>query len=197
MSPDWQGFMQLNTIIRDSEWAALWSRGSFFRIKLGFSPCVRSRPASSYCLWKVPKRQPWGHGPHCARYKQGLPEKEARFLSSRKSFLLSWNLKIPEGMKGQGRNEWRGRESWLVRSWRGNSERGGTTGAEEEERPKEPQTKWRSVSPKQPPQLISAAHDPGRVTRATVVPPPYVCPPQRLFVESKIFIHQISYLLLT
>lgn len=132
MSPDWQGFMQLNTIIRDSEWAALWSRGSFFRIKLGFSACVRSRPASSYCLWKVPKRQPWGHGPHCAWYKQGLLEKEARFLSSRKSFLLSWNLKIPEGMKGQGRNEWRERvmasEELERQQWKGRDDGGGRRG---------------------------------------------------------------------
>ena len=92
----------------------------FSELSWAFPHVSDPAPPSSYCLRKVPKRQQWGHGPHCSWYKQVLPEKEARFLSSRKSFLLSWNLKIPEGMKGQGRNERRGRESWLARSWRGN-----------------------------------------------------------------------------
>lgn len=63
--------------------------------------------------------------------KQVLQEKEASFLLSRKSFLLSWNFKISEGMKGHGGNEGRG-ESRLVKregQW-------GVRKVEGEERPK-------------------------------------------------------------
>lgn len=63
--------------------------------------------------------------------KQVLQEKEASFLLSRKSFLLSWNFKIPEGMKGHGGNEGMGRVT--------SSEKGRTVGGrkvEGEERPK-------------------------------------------------------------
>ena len=103
MSPDWQGCMRLEMIILGWEWVALWSPATLFRIKVGFSPCVRF-PTTLHPT--ICSKSPRGSRGDTAHTVSDI----SKCCRGRKPALLSRNVKGPEGMKGQQRSEWRGKE---------------------------------------------------------------------------------------
>ena len=128
MSPDWQGCMRLDVIIPGWEWVALWSPASLFRIKLGFSPCVRFPTLlhPTICS-KSPRGSRGGHCPPCVWCKQMLLGKEASSFQQECERSRGNERSMEEWMEGE-------RE----RSWGGRSEKGGAGGhmkVEGEERP--------------------------------------------------------------
>ena len=132
MSPDWQGCMRLEMIIPGWEWVALWSPASLFRIKLGFSPCVRFPTLLHPTICCM--------SPRGSREDTTHPASDvSKCCWGRKPALFSRNVKGPEGMKGQWRSEWRRREKGAGEAgvkregqWRGG---GGHMKVEGEERP--------------------------------------------------------------
>lgn len=103
MSPDWQGCMRLEMIILGWEWVALWSPVTLFRIKPGFSPCVRFLTTLHPTICSKSPRGSRGDTAHTV-------SDISKCCQGRKPALLSRNVKGTEGMKGQQRSEWRGKE---------------------------------------------------------------------------------------
>lgn len=131
MSPDWQGCMRLDVIIPGWEWVALWSPASLFRIKLGFSPCVRFPTLLHPTICSKSPRGSRGGTAHPA-------SDVSKCCWGRKPALFSRNVKGPEGMKGQWRSEWRGREKGAGEAGVKREGQGGTWRWKE----RRDQTKW-------------------------------------------------------